>query len=84
MTRGDKDPYARANLFVGKYKVPRDGHVRLPATTRVRVLRGVVTSAGWMQSPNGGLWLIVDDGDDFWPVMVRLNSLDDLVEEEVI
>jgi hypothetical protein len=64
--------YARANLFVGKYRVPTNGHIRLPETARVRVLRGVVDQEGWSQDDGGEPWLIVEDGD-FWSVMVRLD-----------
>lgn len=62
--------YSPGNLFVGKYDVPPDGHIRL-RHPRVKVLRGVVTQAGWREDPDGDRWLIVEDGD-FWPVMVRL------------
>jgi hypothetical protein len=65
--------YARANLFVGKYKVPSDGHIRLGSGARVRYLRGREGADGWMQDAAGPVWLIVEDGD-FWPVMIRIES----------
>lgn len=71
------DRYARANVFVGAYQVPTDGHVRLPESTRVRIVCGVVSPLGWRADPLGEPWLIVDDGRGFWPVMVRLSEADD-------
>ena len=51
--------YARANLFVGKYKIPLDGHIRLGSRSRVRYLRGREGPDGWQQDEAGDLWLIV-------------------------
>lgn len=69
--------YARTNLFVGKYQVPKDGHIRLDHA-RVRILRGTVTEEGWMEDREGNPWLLVEDGG-FWPVMIQL----DLDEDEL-
>jgi hypothetical protein len=67
--------YARGNLFVGKYGIPKNGHISLP-NAKVRVLMGVETPTGWVQDSQGAPWLIVQDGD-FWPVMVRLDPTSD-------
>jgi hypothetical protein len=69
-----KRGYERVNLFVGGYKVPKGGHLRLADAT-VRFIRGVETEQGWIgtNNPLDPLWMIVEDGD-FWPVMVRLSS----------
>lgn len=69
--------YARVN-FVGKYDVPPDGWIRLP-NARVRVLLGKTTEAGWTScsvESGGEPWLLVDDGD-FFPVVIRLDSIRD-------
>lgn len=75
---GALNPYARANVYVGRYKVPRDGHIRLPETARLRILLGVVTDEGWTEDPTGEPWLILDDGEGFWPVMVKIGLQDSL------
>jgi len=68
------DPkYAAANLFVGKYAIPADGHIRLAPEARLRFLRGRELPSGWTSDPGGELWLIVEDCD-FWPVMIRLEA----------
>lgn len=70
--------YSRVNLFLGKQKVPKDGHLRLPHA-RVRILWGRETPAGWVQDDKcGDPWLIVQNAF-FWHVMVRLDPTQDEV-----
>ena len=74
----DESGYAKVNLFVGKYRVPKDGHIRLP-NAKVRLLLGRETPEGWV-GDGTEWWLMIEDGD-FWPVMVRLSdTLDELKE----
>lgn len=72
-------PYARANLFVGKYEKTENGHIKLGARARVRLMKGKETEEGWRQEAEGDWWLIVED-DAFWPVMVKLEEGDDVMK----
>ena len=68
--------YARVNLFVGKYNVPSDGHIKLGDDAHVMYIRGREKADGWEEDPEGDVWLIVEDGG-FWPVMIRLDEHDE-------
>jgi len=70
--------YARANLFVGGYNIPEDGHIRLGDDARVVYLRGREKSSGWEEDPNGALWMMVEDGG-FWPVMIEMGERDERI-----
>ena len=54
--------YAKANLFVGKYTVPADGHIRLPDDTRIRLLRGGESPEGWRSDGGEESWLMAISG----------------------
>jgi hypothetical protein len=78
--RIDPDGYAAANLFVGKYSVPDDGHIALGDGVRIRYMRKVGGHM-WIDDAEftgdvttAQLWLIIEDGD-FWPVMINISSL---------
>lgn len=71
--------YAPGNVFVGRYKVPKDGWVRIE-NPRIRYMRQLPSGHAFVDDeestrrlyPNASVWLIVEDGD-FWPVMVHID-----------
>jgi hypothetical protein len=75
--QSERGGYARVNLFVGAYRIPADGWLRLPGA-RIRYLHQIddhefveVGSPGAV----GPLWLIIEDeARAFWPVMARLEE----------
>lgn len=65
--------YAKHNMYVGKYRVPKSGEVQLPEA-RWRVGRAEVESFGLVVGATEGSELIamtLEDGD-FWPVISLL------------
>jgi len=66
--------YAPCNIFVGKYDVPENGHVRI-SNFKIRIIRGTEFGDGWREDKNGTPWLIIQD-DEFLPVMIRLSEKD--------
>lgn len=80
--------YAKTNIFVGKYDVPADGHLRL-SNAKLKIVRlspySYITGkerhegGGMMVTEDGDPWLIVEDGD-FWAVMVHLEEGDPIID----
>lgn len=68
--------YAKGNVFVGKYKVPKGGHVKL---TKPEVIvwneEGREGGLSSTKESSGPVWLNVSDGE-FMPCMIELTDLE--------
>jgi hypothetical protein len=73
--------YDKANIFVGKYNIPKDGHIKLNKV-KIKIKMGVELSDGLgvidsfkKTDDKFDPWLIIEDGN-FWPVMIKLGEED--------
>jgi len=63
-----------ATIYVGKYKVPKNGVIPLPKTTKLRVLSYYLGIDEKGNSWKDDRLTITLEDENFWPVVIKLSD----------